>query len=203
MSKRLKSAKLYKKKTICQICSKTDLVLALPPSSPLAPVRRFLRSCTDTTPIERRGFSPGKKVLLLSLIYIFTTPIERRGFSPGKKHRDTFQLKIFILSAIEFLHKKFGKYLQPGGESGDLTGVVTGELPPKYFESFLDKYLFFSRCANFYFHLYISNLSKLSLSLSSCKQRVSCVAFDRLTNKPGDTSMSTLMDRIFRTLFLP
>ena len=32
-----------------------------------------------------------------------------------------------ILSAIEFLHKKFGKYLQPGGEGGDLTGVVTGE----------------------------------------------------------------------------
>merc|ERR1719500_813483 len=62
-----------------------DLVLGLPPSSPLTPVRRFLRSCTDTTPIQRRGFSP----------------------------------------AIEFLHKKFGKYLQPGGEGGDLTGVVT------------------------------------------------------------------------------
>ena len=39
-----------------------------------------------------------------------------------------------ILSAIEFLHKKFGKYLQPGGEGGDLTGVVTGEEknPKKY-----------------------------------------------------------------------
>ena len=37
----------------------SDLVLALPPSSPLTPVRRFLRSCTDTTPIQRRGFSPG------------------------------------------------------------------------------------------------------------------------------------------------
>ena len=53
----------------------------------------------------------------------------------------SIEVQIFIFSAIEFLHKKFGKYLQPGGESGDLTGVVTGELPPKYFESFLDKYL--------------------------------------------------------------
>ena len=76
VSKRLKSAKLSKKKTICQICSKTDLVLALPPSSPLAPVRRFLRSCTDTTPIERRGFSPGKNIeTLFNWRFLFFQPL--------------------------------------------------------------------------------------------------------------------------------
>ena len=42
-----------------------------------------------------------------------------------------------IVSAIEFLHKKFGKYLQPGGEEGDLTGVVTGE---KHLQSTLKTY---------------------------------------------------------------
>ena len=39
--------------------------------------------------------------------------------------KTVIECKLFF-SAIEFLHKKFGKYLQPGGDEGDLTGVVTG-----------------------------------------------------------------------------
>jgi hypothetical protein len=44
----------------CSAVVPPDLALALPPSSPLAPLARLLRSCADTPAIQERGFQPGQ-----------------------------------------------------------------------------------------------------------------------------------------------